>query len=187
MAGMRIPGRHLAIAAAISLSAAFLLTGCTIGGPEAGPAPTSASPGEESPTPEPSESPSVTNPGLTVVAHEAGDCAVDPTEFGVVTFVVTSDDSTTPIDLTYSAFQEGADADPIVRTVSVVGPVVTVMQTNCGNPAASVPWTFTATSPTENSLACTMFFGGKTVKADMDYVEGEARDASVDCTGHPGM
>ena len=186
MAVMRIPGRHLALAAAVSLTAAFLLTGCAVGSPLAGPTPTSSASSEETPTPEPSEPASVAIPGLTVVPHEAGDCVLDPTEFGVVSFVVTADDSTTPIELTYTVFRPGADST--MRTASVVGPVVTVLQTDCSDGVVSAPWTFIASSPTGNSLSCSMFFGGKHVSSGMDYAEGDVtRGTNVDCSGHPGM
>ena len=96
------------------------------------------------------------------------------------------DDDTTPIELTYSVFRPGAD--PEIRTATAVGPVVTILQTNCGNQAASAPWTFTATSATGGSLACAVFYGGKLVKSTSDYAEGDvARGTAVDCTSHPGM
>jgi hypothetical protein len=117
---------------------------------------------------------------------EPGDCPLDRAAPGVVTFVVTADDDSTPIDLTYSVFRPGAD--PEIRTATSVGPAVALLQTNCGNQAASAPWTFTATSATGGSLACAVFYGGKLVKSTSDYAEGDvARGTSVDCTSHPGM
>ena len=105
---------------------------------------------------------------------------------GVVTFVVTADDNSTPIELTYSVFRPGAD--PEIRTVTSVGPSVIALQTNCGNPAASAPWTFSATSATGGSLSCAVFYGGKLIKSAGDYAEGDvARGTSVDCSSHPGM
>ena len=180
---------RLGIAATTLLASSLLLSGCV-----AGPASTPSDSPLPATTPAPSAepTPSPTAPadgavatGLTVVPTVEGDCAVDPDEFGVVTFVVTANDDTTPIELTYSAFQPGGD--PVTRTASAVGPVVMVMQTNCGNLTASEPWTFTATSDTRGSLACTMYFGGKQVHADGYYAEGATGGGTVDCSGHPGM
>ena len=101
-------------------------------------------------------------------------------------FVVTADDDSTPIEITYSAFRPGED--PEVRTTTAVGPAVSLLQSNCGNQAASAPWTFTAASATGGSLACAVFYGGKLVKSTSDYAEGDvARGTAVDCTSHPGM
>ena len=117
---------------------------------------------------------------------QPGDCTLDRSALGVVTFVVTADDDSTPIEITYSVFRPGAD--PEVRTATAVGPAVSILQTDCGNQAASAPWTFTATSATGGSLACAVFYGGKLVKSTSDYAEGDvARGATVDCTSHPGM
>lgn len=180
---------RLGIAATTLLASSLLLSGCI-----AGPASTPSDSPTPATTPAPSAEPTATptapgdgavSTGLTVVPTVDGDCAVDPAAWGVVTFVVTADDDTTPIELTYTAFQPGAD--PVIRTASAVGPVVTVMQTNCGNQAASEPWTFTATSATQGSLACTMYYGGKQVKADGYYAEGATGEGTVDCSGHPGM
>jgi hypothetical protein len=187
---MRTPrGLRLGIAAATLLVSSALLTGCiagTAGTPSESPVPVETPAPSAEPTPEPgTRGDGAVAMGLTVVPTVAGDCAVDPAEHGVVTFVVTADDDTTPIELNYTAFQPGAD--PVIRTASAVGPVVTVMQTNCGNQAASEPWTFTATSATQGSLACTMYYGGKQVKADGYYAEGATGEGTVDCSGHPGM
>ena len=96
------------------------------------------------------------------------------------------DVAATPIELTFSAFRP--DIGPEVRTVTATGPVVTVLQTNCGDPVASAPWTFTAAAQTGDGLACSSFYGGKHLASDSDFAEGDsARGASVDCSGHPGM
>lgn len=163
------------------------LTACAAGGGDAGPsiAPETSPPPTET-TPPPSE-PTAPDAALPdTVPAEPGDCAVDRGALGVVTFVVTADDDSTPIELTYSVFRP--DADPEIRTATTVGPAVTILQTNCGNQAASAPWTFTASSATGGSLACAVFYGGKLVKSTSDYAEGDvARGATVDCTSHPGM
>lgn len=123
---------------------------------------------------------------LVTVPSQPGDCAYDPSAFGAVVFTVTADDATTPIELTYTVFRQGAGPD--VRTVTMTGPVVVSVQTDCGSQAVSSPWTFTARSATGNSLGCASFFGGKQLASDSDYAEGDvARGVSVDCSGHPGM
>ena len=118
----------------------------------------------------------------TVVAAQPGDKAVDRSAHGVVTFVVTADDDTTPIDLTYSVFRPGVL--PEVRTATVVGPSVVLLQTDCGEYG---PWTFTATSATTGSLSCAVFFGGMHLADDMYYAEGATDAGTVDCSATPGM
>lgn len=176
--------------AALAIALAVPLAGCAPTATESQPsaeAPTSEAPETDAAETEAAteEAESATS-GPTVVPSEPGDCAFDPDAPGAVVLTVTSDDATTPIEVTYSAFREGAE--PEVRTVTVTGPVVVAMQTDCGTPTATPPWTFTATSATENSLGCTSFFGGKVLVTDSDYAEGDAATgASVDCSGHPGI
>ena len=175
--------------AALAIAVVVPLAGCATTATESEPsaeAPTSEAPESdaaetETPTEEPGGA-----AAPTVVPSEPGDCAFDAEAPGAVVLTVTADDATTPIELTYSAFREGAE--PEVRTVTVTGPVVVSMQTDCGTPTATPPWTFTATSATENSLGCTSFYGGKVLVTDSDYAEGNAATgASVDCSGHPGI
>lgn len=176
-----------ALVAMTVLAAAALTSGCANGT-----APPSAAPDTTAPTTTASSTPTAPQPaaaspapGLTVVPTVDGDCPADPSSPGVVTFVVAADDDTTPIELSYSAFHPGGD--PVVRTASAVGPVVMVMQSNCGSTTASDPWTFTATSTTPGSLSCDMYYGGKHVSADAAYAEGSTEPSTVDCSGHPGM
>ena len=168
------------------LAAAALMSGCANDSAPSAP-PTTTAPTTTPSTPSAAPQPPAASPatGLTVVPTVDGDCPADPSSPGVVTFVVTADDDTTPIELSYSAFQPGGD--PVVRTASAVGPVVMVMQSNCGSTTASEPWTFTATSTTPGSLSCDMYYGGKHVSADAAYAEGSTEPSTVDCSGHPGM
>ncbi|MET0726153.1 MAG: hypothetical protein ABWY36_07360 [Leifsonia sp.] len=169
------------VAAAVALA----LAGCSAPDTDAGAGPTASATPSEAPAPAPSPSPDPTAalPGTLPVVP--GDCAYDPAEL-VVLFTVTSDDDTTPIEISYSAFRPGVE--PEVRTVTATGPVISILQTDCGVGAVSAPWTLTATSATGRSLGCTSFFGGKLVAHATDYAEGDvARGDSVDCTGHPGM
>jgi hypothetical protein len=178
--------RILSGAAAI-LMTLTALTACSVAGtgdaspsiaPETTPPPSASAP--------PSEPAVPTGALPKPLPAEPGDCPLDPSALGVVTFIVTADDDSTPIDLTYSVFRP--DADPEIRTTTSVGPAVALLQTNCGNQAASEPWTFMATSATGGSLACAVFYGGKLVKSTSDYAEGDvARGTAVDCTSHPGM
>ncbi|MFE6965398.1 hypothetical protein ACFVAJ_09805 [Agromyces sp. NPDC057679] len=178
------PTRTL-LAVSSLLAAAALLTGCTSAGPvtaETTPPAVTASP-TPTPTPDSSDGGTLAAPGLTVVPTVDGDCPADPSEFGVVTLVVTTNDDTTPIEIEYTAFRPGAD--PVVRTTQAVGPVVVLMQSDCGTQTASEPWTFTASA--SDSLSCTMTFGSKRVASDDYYAEGSTDEATVDCSGHPGM
>lgn len=103
-----------------------------------------------------------------------------------MSFIVSADDGTTPVELTYSAFRP--NSEPEIRTTTAVGPSIVVLQTNCGNTTASSPWTFTATSATGGSLGCAAFYGGKLLTSDSDYAEGDTdRGTSVVCSAHPGM
>ncbi len=178
--------RILSGAAAI-LMTLTALTACSVAGtgdaspsiaPETTPPPSASAP--------PSEPAVPTGALPKPLPAEPGDCPLDPSALGVVTFIVTADDDSTPIDLTYSVFRP--DADPEIRTTTSVGPAVALLQTNCGNQAASEPWTFMATSATGGSLACAVVYGGNLVKSTSDYAEGVvARGTAVDCTSHPGM
>ena len=178
--------RLLAGAGAVLLTLAAL-TGCTPTGGGGTPSEIPVTTPDPTTEPSPSASPEPPADALpNVVPAQPGDCPVDPSAHGVVTFVVTADDNSTPIDVTYSAFRPGAD--PEIRTVTTVGPSVVVLLSNCGNQAASAPWTFSATSATGGSLSCAAFYGGKLLKSAGDYAEGDvARGTSVDCTAHPGM
>lgn len=176
--------RLLAAAGAVLFTLAAL-AGCTTTG--GGGTPSESPVTSSDPTTAPSESPAPpTNASPNVVPAQPGDCPVDPSAPGVVTFVVTADDNSTPIEVTYSAFRPNADPD--IRTVTSVGPSVVILLTNCGNATASSPWTFSATSATGGSLGCATFYGGKLLKSAGDYAEGDvARGTAVDCTAHPGM
>ena len=172
-------------AGAILLTVAAL-AGCTAGGgTPPSESPVTSPPATSAPTPSDApEPPAGAAPNLVPAAP--GDCTVDPAAPGVITFVITADDDSTPIEVTYSAFRP--DSEPEIRTVTAMGPSVVVVQSNCGDAAASAPWTFTATSATGNSLGCATFYGGKLLRSASDYAEGDVgRGATVDCSGHPGM
>jgi hypothetical protein len=188
MTGMRndVRPRLLAGAGAILLTLAAF-TGCTFAGgttPSASDAPvTSPPPAPPAATPAPTDGADpLAGAAPTAVAAQPGDCAVDRSAHGVVTFVVTADDDTTPIELSYSAFRPGVL--PEVRTATVVGPSVVMLQTDCGEYGA---WTFSATSPTTSSLSCGLFFGGMHLAHDTYFAEGATDGGTVDCSVTPGM
>lgn len=175
---------------AVAIAAAVLLAGCANDVPPSAsplaPATNPVASATATPEPEASETPVASSRAPSVVPADPGDCEFEPDSPGAVVFVVTADDAVTPIELTFSAFRP--DGGPEARTVTATGPVVTVLQTNCGDAVASAPWTFTATAPTGDGLACSSFYGGKHLASDGDFAEGDtARGASVDCSGHPGM
>jgi hypothetical protein len=188
MAGMRndVRPQLLAGAGAILLTLAAL-TGCTPAGGTgraASEAPvTSSPPAPHSTAPTPTETADpLAGAAPNLVPTRPGDCAVDRGAHGVVTFVVTADDDTTPIDVTYSAFRPGVL--PEVRTATVVGPSVVMLQTDCGEYGA---WTFTAASATTGSLSCGLFFGGMHLAHERYYAEGATDGGTVDCSVTPGM
>jgi hypothetical protein len=169
--------RRRAVLAIVIAALALPLAGCA--------APAADDSGGGATTEAAAESATESAAAPNVVPSSPGDCAFDAGSPGAVTVILTSDDATTPIELTYSAFREGAE--PEVRTVTVEGPVVVGMQSDCGS-QGSGSWTFTAKSATGDSLGCASFYGGKLLASDSDYAEGDtARGAAVDCSGHPGM
>lgn len=191
---MRIVARSVAVASGAALLSAFLLTGCvtvdTSGFLEPSMRPTTeaptTTPPAEAPSPSPTPEPEPASTLPVVVEPAAGDCQLDPSDY-VVTFVVTADNDSAPIEITYPGFALGADA-PEARSMTVVGPVVTVLgNSSCSSGPESEPWPFTATSSADGSLSCAAFFGGKRINGESDYLEGADRDLSVDCTSHPGM
>jgi hypothetical protein len=105
----------------------------------------------------------------------------------VVTFVITSDDDTTPIEITYPGYLPDSAA-PEARTVTMVGPVITILGSTCGDGPESEPWPFIATSTSGEHLSCSAFFGGKHIRSASYYAEGDTvNDLVADCTSHPGM
>ena len=183
---MRIVANSAVALAAVALLSS-LLTGCTAdSSPSTGQDPASAPAPATTPPPETS-TPTATPEPISDVPHVVlpaeGDCTLDGR---VVTFVVTADDDTVPIEITYPGFTP-ASAAPEARTMTAVGPVVTVLQRPCNSGPESEPWPFTASRASGDHLACAVFFGGMPIRQDGDYAEGADRELSVDCTSHPGM
>lgn len=177
-----------ACAAAIVVIAA--LAACT--GPDV-PRPSRSAVTQATPSTEASSSAEAWDPGdvpdpsgvVRFPPAQRGDCPVDPAEPGLVAFVVTSDDDTTPIELTYPVFR--SDGTQQVRRMTQPGPAVTVLQADCTDGVSDGPWKFVAEAAT-GSLACALFFGGTLVASDSGSAEGTAGDGvRADCTGHPGM
>lgn len=190
---MRIVARTAVALAAAAVLSSSLLTGCSADASwfadpfpaTASPAPTTTPPAEPptpTPTPPPSAGPSSELP--TVVLPEPGDCELEGRP--VVTYLVTADDDSVPIEITYPAFTPDAAA-PQARTITAVGPVVTVLQRHCTSGPESEPWPFTATRASGDHLGCAVFFGGMLIRTGSDYTEGADRELHVDCTSHPGM
>ncbi|MRG58411.1 hypothetical protein GE115_00760 [Agromyces sp. CFH 90414] len=171
---------------AVAIVAAIAMAGCSV--PEGGPdAPSTTAPAASPPSSTPWE-PQIPDPtvAVNVVPAQMGDCPVDPAAHGLVAFVVTSDDDTTPVAVTYPVFR--ADGSRHVRRMTQPGPVIAVLQTDCTDGVVSSPWEFRATADSGGSLSCTLTYGGKRVVSDSDFVEGDLDPGlEVDCTGHPGM
>lgn len=173
--------RHLAVPISVT-AVVLLLTGCT--GPSTIPAPTVTTTTTVTATPT-TPAPTTTAAAKTVPV-EPGECPFDPAGGGAVAFTILADDDTTPITLTWSSFRP--EGEPVIRTATVVGPVISILQSDCGSGIASHPWTFTATSATGGGLSCVTSYGGKIISTKSDFSEGDiARGDSVDCSGHPGM
>lgn len=181
-ASRRAPIAALCGAASVALLA--LVSACT-------------GPGASAPDDTPSPSRSVMQLGeipdassaLRVPPSQRGDCPVDPAQPGVITFVVTSDDDSTPVEVTYPVFR--TDNTEQVRRMTQPGPVITVLQADCTDGVVDGPWAFVATADS-GSLACALFYGGKLVASDSASGEGDATGGTesgvrADCTGHPGM
>ena len=168
--------RLLCAAAAIAL----LVTGCAGAGPpttDASPAAPQATPsGSPATDPSPTSAPSA--------SFAPGDCTPTDTDFPATSYTVLSDDSTTPVTITYTVFTQTGGTP--TRSVTVFGPVVTLLAYACVADVSGELWTFTATSTTSGALGCVLGFGGRIVARDSAYNEGMPASAVVDCTGNPG-
>ncbi|WP_350349925.1 hypothetical protein ABIQ69_08520 [Agromyces sp. G08B096] len=171
-------------------AAAFVVlaaTGCTTTAP--GPAETTPGPAT-SPT-SASSTPQAWDPGdipdpssaLEVLPAQRGDCPVDPGAADVIAFVVTSEDDTAPVELTYPVFR--SDGTQLVRRMRQPGPVLVVLQSDCTGGAASDLWHFLAASEGTGTLACSLFIAGRHVASATGVAEGGA-GARADCSGAPG-
>ena len=186
MTPMRTAARTVAVTAAIVLLPS-VLTGCGVDtgwiGEPAGPTATAAPATTTAPDPTPSPEPPPTWP--VIVPVQPGDCDPQATDAQLVTFVVTAQDPSAPIQITYPGFTPSVSGEP--RTITTTGPVVTILGNDCGPGIASELWSFTATGEVGYALSCAVFFNGFPLRADSDYIEGPDRAASVDCTSRPGM
>ena len=114
----------------------------------------------------------------------SGDCTGADTTSVATSYTILSDDSTTPVTITYTAFTQ-AGGTP-TRSETLLGPVATLLAYACVPEVSGELWTFTATSPTPGALACVLGFGGRIVARDAAYNEGLVAPEAVDCTGNPG-
>jgi len=155
----------------------------------AAPAPTATPPAATpAPTPSPEPAPSATLPRTIHPLPDDCQLSADVGDHSqVVTFVITSDDDTTPIEITYPGYLPDSAA-PEARTVTAVGPVITILGSTCGDGPESEPWPFIATGTSGVHLSCSAFFGGKLIRSASYYAEGDTvNDLVADCTSHPGM
>ncbi len=157
---------------------ALALAACGSGGVS----PTSAPPESPLPTSTPTPSPVPTDPAL------AGDCtATDGFQPSIpVIYTVFTGDATTPVDVTYTAFN--LDGTVPAVTESVTGPIWSKVGYACTDAASSSVWTLTATQTTTDAVGCTLAFGGKLVKTDSGFAESATPvSTTADCSGNPGM
>lgn len=193
MALMRSAAWRVSVGAVL-LGATAMLSGCTAAGEthpsgETSPSPTASSgasegvprsdaPWDPGDLPDPSAA-------IHVTPAQRGDCPVNPADPGTITFVVTSDDDSTPVEVTYPVFR--TDGTEQVRRMTQPGPVTVVLQADCTDGVPSGAWSFVATSRS-GSLACALFSGGRLVASDSVFDESPGADGvRADCTGHPGM
>jgi hypothetical protein len=157
-------------------SGALLLAGC-------GPTPSPGDTAVPTPTPTASVSDTPESTPTTTAVPTAGDCP-DLPGTGPVIYSVFSSDATTPITMSYMAFN--SDGSIPVVTETVYGPVVSRIGYGCTDAASSANWTFTATSSSPDSVACVLAFGGKLVRTDSQYNEGSTAPMTAECTANPG-
>ena len=162
-----------------ALSSALLLAAC---GPVGGPSPSDSglpsAPASETPSAEPSTDPS--SAPVTPAATVVGTCGV--TSIPAI-YVVFTDDSTTPVTISYTAFN--ADGTVPVLTETVTGPVVTRISYPCVVDTSNGMWTLTVTAA-EARLGCALSFGGQVVDAESNG-DGGLGTFTADCTGNPGV
>jgi hypothetical protein len=101
-----------------------------------------------------------------------------------VIYSVFTGDSTTPVTLTYTAFNRDGSLPEV--TEEVFGPVVTRIGYPCVSESSGAIWTLTATSSTSDFVACVLSFGGQLVKTDSKYNEGATSPQTAICSGNPG-
>ena len=115
-------------------------------------------------------------------------CSNDP-KARIVTLVVTTDDATAPVQISYAAFQQ--DGSPVVHTVTVHGPVITMQERFCGDGTAEQrrPWTFSASTLEMGDLSCAVFWGGRLMQSAQDTTadSDKAANLTADCSSHSGM
>ncbi|TFD33383.1 hypothetical protein [Cryobacterium cryoconiti] len=172
---------HLLLA---PLAIVLLLGGCAGAGPSTTQASSAAPQVTPSGSPTSSPSPSPTPAPAPSASARPGDCTSADTELPATSYTVLSDDATTPVAVTYTAFTQSGGTP--TRSVTVFGPVATVLAYACVADVSGGPWTFTATSSTPGALGCVLGFGGRIVARDSAYNEGLLTPETVDCTGNPG-
>lgn len=97
-------------------------------------------------------------------------------------YTVYTDDATTPVTITYTAFNH--DGTIPTETLTTVGPVITIVGYACTDPAQQADWVLTATHAPVGSLGCVLAFGGMLVNNKSDGQEDP--NVHIDCTGNPG-
>src|SRR5688572_13056745 len=111
----------------VALSSVLVASGCGIlpnPAPTASDAPSAAA--SETPSPEPTEP---SSPPIAADATVVGTCTSTPNRPTPTIYVAFTDDSTTPVSISYTAFN--ADGTSFVMTETVTGPVVTRISYAC--------------------------------------------------------
>lgn len=166
-----------------ALSGVLLITGC---GLLPNPAPSDS----ETPTATASETPSAeptntepSTPPVTAGATVVGTCTAAGITPIPAIYVAYTDDATTPITLSYPAFN--ADGSVSVLTETVTGPVVTRVSYPCTPEASGTIWNLSVTAGGAR-IGCALSFGGQFIDA-VSEGDGGATPATASCTGNPGV
>jgi len=119
---------------------------------------------------------------VRVPPAQRGDCVVDPADPDLITLVVTSDDDTHPVEVTYPVFR--TDGTRQVRRMTQPGPVIVVVQSPCTTDSSAGTWTFTASAETR-ALSCALFRGGELIARDSAAAAGSEERVRATCPARP--
>jgi glycopeptide antibiotics resistance protein len=113
-----------------------------------------------------------------------GDCGPGdgPTPGLAASYTVLTTDATTPVTVTYSAFDR--DGTISTRSESVTGPVVVRVSYPCTAVAARTTWTLRVTAPDGGvQVGCALAYGHAVLRTDSP---GSSAGRTADCSGNPG-
>jgi glycopeptide antibiotics resistance protein len=113
-----------------------------------------------------------------------GDCGPDggPTPGLAASYTILTTDATTPVIVTYSAFDR--DGTISTRSETVTGPVATRVSYPCTPVAERATWMLRVTAPDDGvQVGCALAFGHAVVRTDSPATSA---GRVADCSGNPG-